>query len=80
MVKAGREHVSKHLPASEEWMERLGNKTLKTFAEYNIDPVAAQGTKDPKEIGKMVKEALIEYLSSGPVVAMVVQGIHAIDM
>ena len=28
----------------------------------------------------MVKGALVEYLTSGPVVAMVVQGIHAIDM
>jgi nucleoside-diphosphate kinase len=80
MVQIGREHAENHLPKSEEWMERLGHKTLKTFAEYGIDPVEAQGTSDPKEIGKMVKEALIEYLTSGPVVAMVVQGIHAIDM
>ncbi len=80
MVQIGREHAEKHLPASEEWMERLGQKTLKTFAEYGIDAVSAQGTDDPKEIGKMVKEALVEYLTSGPVVAMVIQGIHAIDM
>lgn len=80
MVWAGKEHAQKHLPTSEEWMERLGNKTLKTFSEYGIDPIAAQGTSDPKEIGRMVKEALVEYLSSGPVVAMVIQGIHAIDM
>src|SRR6185369_12978273 len=65
---------------SDEWMERLGKKTLKTFEEYGIDAVEAQGTSDPKEIGKMVKGALVEYLTSGPVVAMVIQGIHAIDM
>jgi nucleoside-diphosphate kinase len=80
MMQISPEHAAKHLPASEEWMERLGQKTLKTFAEYNIDAVQAQGTKDPKEIGKMVKQALIEYLQSGPVVALVVEGIHAIDM
>lgn len=80
MIHIGTEHAEKHLPASEEWVERLGNKTLKTFSEYNIDPVEAQGTADPKEIGKMVKKSLIEYLTSGPVVAMVVQGVHAIDM
>jgi len=80
MVQVGTEHINKHLPTSEEWVERLGNKTLKTFTEYGIDPVAAQGTADPKEIGKMVKKSLVEYLTSGPVVAMVVQGIHAIDM
>ncbi len=80
MVQATPNHAEKHLPTSDEWVERLGNKTLKTFAEYNIDPIEAQGTADPKEIGKMVKTSLIEYLSSGPVVAMVIQGIHAIDM
>jgi nucleoside-diphosphate kinase len=80
MVQVGREHLENHFPKSEEWVERLGNKTLKTFTEYQIDPVAAQGTGDPKELGKMVKESLFEYLQSGPVVAIVVQGIHAIDM
>ena len=80
MVQVGDEHIKNHLPKSDEWMERLGNKTLKTFAEYGIDAVQAQGTADPKEIGKMVKHALVEYLTGGPVVAMVVQGIHAIDM
>lgn len=80
MVQVGREHLENHFPKSEEWVERLGTKTLKTFTEYQIDPVEAQGTADPKELGKMVKESLFEYLQSGPVVAFVVQGIHAIDM
>jgi nucleoside-diphosphate kinase len=61
-------------------VERLGQKTMKTFTEYKIDPVEAQGTADTKELGKRVKESLFEYLQSGPVVAMVVEGIHAIDM
>src|SRR3989344_6413597 len=65
MVWAGKDHIYKHLPESEEWMERLGQKTLKTFAEYNIDPLKAQGTTDPKEMGKMVKESLVKYLMSG---------------
>jgi len=80
MVWAGKDHIHKHLPTSDEWMERLGQKTLKTFAEYGIDAITAQGTDNPKEIGQMVKRALVEYLTSGPVVAIVVQGIHAIDM
>ncbi len=80
MVQVGREHLENHFPKSEEWVERLGSKTLKTFNEYQIDPVAAQGTADPKELGKMVKESLFQYLQSGPVVAMVIEGIHAIDM
>ncbi len=80
MVQVGRPHLEDHFPKSDEWVERLGSKTMKTFTEYNIDPVATQGTADLKELGKKVKESLFEYLQSGPVVAMVVEGIHAIDM
>ena len=80
MVWVDRNHLEKHLPSDPAWVERLGEKTLKTFTEYNIDPIAAQGTDNKMEIGTKVKELLFEYLSSGPIVAMVVQGIHAIDM
>lgn len=80
MVMADRARLEKHFPMADEWVERLGNKGLKTFTEYNIDPVKHMGTADPKEIGIKVKESLFEYMLSGPLVAMVVQGIHAIDM
>lgn len=80
MVQVDRKHLESHFPQAEAWVERLGQKTLKTFTEYGIDPVKAQGTDDPKEIGKMVKESLFEYMMSGPIVAIVIQGIHAIDM
>ena len=80
MVQVGREHLENHFPKSEEWMQRLGEKTMKTFTEYGIDPIAAQGTSDTKELGRMVKESLFAYMQSGPIVALVVQGIHAIDM
>jgi nucleoside-diphosphate kinase len=63
-----------------EWMERLGQKTMKTYTEYGIDPVAVQGTADTKELGRMVKESLFLYMQSGPLVALVIEGIHAIDM
>ncbi len=80
MVQVGREHLENHFPKSEEWVERLGQKTMKTYTEYGIDPIAAQGTADTKELGKMVKESLFKYMQSGPIVAVVVEGMHAIDM
>ena len=52
MVQVGRGHLENHFPKSEEWIERLGNKTLKTFTEYQIDPVEAQGTAGPQRIGQ----------------------------
>ena len=80
MVQPTLEHIHKHVPVSEEWIVRLGGKGLKTFKEYNVDPIKELGTDDPKKIGEMVRQNLVDYLVSGPVIATVVQGIHAIDM
>jgi nucleoside-diphosphate kinase len=80
MVAVDREHLENHFPKSDEWSARLGDKGLKTFAEYDLDPQELMGTRDRVEIGKKVKESLFAYMVSGPIVAMVVEGLHAIDM
>jgi nucleoside-diphosphate kinase len=80
MVQVDRAHLENHFPKNDEWRDRLGDKGLKTFAEYNLDPVEHMGTNDRVEIGKKVKESLFEYMLSGPIVAIVVEGLHAIDM
>lgn len=80
MIWATREQLQYHFPKDEEWVGRLGDKGLKTFKEYNLDPVQLLGTDDRYKIGAAVKESLFEYMTSGPIVAMVIQGLHAIDM
>lgn len=80
MVAVDRKHLEKHFPSDPEWVKGLGNKGLKTFAEYKLDPKKLMGSDDPAEIGAKVKESLFDYMTSGPIVAMVVEGIHAIDM
>lgn len=80
MAVVDRALLEKHFPIAEEWSDRLGKKSLSTFTEYNLDPVKHMGSDDPKVIGRQVKESLFEYMLSGPIVAMVIQGIHAIDM
>ena len=80
MIAVDRAHLEKHFPADDEWMARLGDKGLKTFAEYKLDVKEHMGTADRMEIGKQVKESLFEYMTSGPILAMVVEGLHAIDM
>jgi len=80
MFQATPEQVDNHYPKSEEWIRRLGEKTLKNYQEYGFDAKKELGTEDPMEIGKQVRGWLIDYLTSGPMVKMVVEGIHAIDM
>lgn len=80
MEKPTLEHINDHYPKDEKWVERLGEKGFTVFEEYGVDPKEHMGTNDKKEAGTMVREWLVNYLTEAPVVAMVVEGIHAIDM
>lgn len=72
--------IDEHYPTDMAWIERLGHKTLTTYEKYHIDPKKELGSDDPKELGKMVREWLLDYMTSAPLVRMVVQGVHAVDM
>ncbi|MBI2024133.1 nucleoside-diphosphate kinase [Candidatus Giovannonibacteria bacterium] len=80
MIKATEEQVTGHYPKDQAWIRRLGEKSLKTYEKYGIDPIKELGTDNPDEIGKMVRSWIIEYMTSGPIVKIVVEGVHAIDM
>ena len=80
MIKPSLEHLNDHYPKDEEWIERLGGKGFTVFEEYGFDPIDVMGTSDKKEAGKMVREWLMNYMTEAPVIAMVVEGIHAVDM
>ncbi len=80
MVWATKEQINDHYPKDEKWIRRLGEKTKATYKKYNLDPVKEVGTSDELEIGKQVRNWLIDFLSSGPIVKMIVKGIHAVDM
>lgn len=75
------EQVRKHYPMSDEaWVNRLGEKSLSSFENIDAEAEVVLGSTDTKVIGKGVADSLVEFMTSGPVVAMVVEGIQAIDM
>jgi nucleoside-diphosphate kinase len=80
MFKPSYEQMDDHYPKDDKWITRVGQKTLDTYAKYNIDPMEEVGTTDAHEIGIMVRGWLIDFMTSAPLVKMVIQGIHAIDM
>jgi len=80
MFWAKKDQVDRHYPQDEKWIKRLGGKTLQNYAEYNLDAKKELGSDDPLEVGKIVRAWLIDYLTSGPMVKMVIEGIHAINM
>lgn len=74
------EDMDNHYPKDEVWIRRLAQKTFATYEKYGYDPKKEIGTDDELEVGKMVRSWLIDYMTSAPLVRMVVQGIHAVDM
>lgn len=80
MMWVDKAHVAKHYPDDRtELIQGMGEKTLGSYEKYGLDAVEMLGTKDPLEIGKIVNAWNKEFLSSGPVVAMVLEGLHAIE-
>ncbi|MBU3918598.1 nucleoside-diphosphate kinase [Patescibacteria group bacterium] len=80
MFWANKDQIDRHYPQDEKWIKRLGEKTLKNYAEYNFDAKKELGSDDSLVVGGMVRSWLIDYLTSGPMVKMVIEGIHAINM
>lgn len=74
------EDIDSHYPKDEAWITRLGEKTLKTYEQYGHDVVADLGTDKAEEIGPQVRQWLVDHMASAPLVRMVVQGLHAVDM
>lgn len=80
MFQATRKDIDNHYPKDDKWIKRLGEKTLDTYNKYGYDPKKEIGTEDPLEIGKKVRGWLIDFMISAPMVKMIIQGIHAVDI
>jgi nucleoside-diphosphate kinase len=75
------EMVRKHYPTSDEkWITRLGSKAKSGLDGLPLDAKTVYGTDDEKTLGENALRGLIKYMQSGPVVAMVVEGMQSIDM
>lgn len=81
MLTPTKEQVKQHYPMSDEaWVERLGSKCVSGFESLECSIIDVLGTDDKKKLGSDVVDSLIHYMTSGPVVAMVIEGIQAIEM
>ncbi|MDP2874304.1 MAG: nucleoside-diphosphate kinase [bacterium] len=72
---ATREKVEKLYPDDEAWYENCGRKTLEGYQKRGkID------NRSPREIGIWVRGKLIKELVGRPILAMVWQGAHAVEL
>lgn len=78
MYHMTKEEADRFYPSDDEWFVNVGNKTINSYKELGLSVKEEFGTEDPKEIGKVIKTWLTSFVSSGPVVLMVLEGNHAI--
>lgn len=78
LITPSRELVDRHYPNNNKWYIAVGNKSISNFTEQGLNISEVMGTDDALTIGKKIKEWLIDYMTSGPVMAMVLEGNNAI--
>lgn len=80
MLLPSRDLLDRHYPNDQTFLTTIGGKTREAFAAYGLDVRRETGTDDPLSIGRQVRGWLIDYVSSGPVAAFVLEGIHAVSV
>lgn len=76
MIVPSKEMIRKHYTLDPEWMRKTGEKTIASYIKKGLKPP----TEDPIESSTIVLNNLTKYMSSGPVLAMVWQGAHAVGV
>jgi len=79
LVFPTKEMAAGHYSGPDSWIQGMGQKTLDSFQQFGMDVQAELGTENALEIGQMVRGWLIDYVASGPIVAMVLEGVHAVS-
>ncbi len=76
MVIPSRSQALKHYSVDPQWAFKTGTKSIESWKAKGLTPP----TEDPIELAENVRKQLVDFLSSGPVVAMVWQGMNAIGV
>jgi nucleoside-diphosphate kinase len=80
MVRPDESLLLKHYKSDDDaTLKRWGEKTLATYTKYGKNAKKDFGTDDPMELGKLVNKWLFDYVKSGPMLAMILEGRHAVE-
>ena len=76
MTVPSEEKVETHYTIDPNWHRLTGEKTIKSYREKGLQPPS----EDPVAISALILENLKKYLTSGPVIFMVWEGAHAVNI
>lgn len=75
MFVPDRERAVMHYGKSDAWCEEKGNIMISGLKARGEEP-----TKSALEYGREIVEAVISYITVGPIVGLVVEGAHAVEV
>ena len=70
------EMIERHYTLDPLWRKITGEKSIKGYTDKGLKPPI----DDPLEVTRILLEKLKRYMTSGPVIAMVWQGTHAVKI
>lgn len=76
---ADMERLKKHYHKEDDWLTRVGGYVVKDYEAIGLSAKEELGTDEPIELGRKVVEQLLEYVSSGMIVAAVLEGNEAVE-
>ncbi len=69
------ELAGEHYVVTEEWLESSGQRTYDGYVDRGIEP-----PMEPRDLALNTRRKLMETLTAGPVVVMVLEGAHVIEV
>jgi len=76
MMVVDEEHVEKHYTLDPEWRKVTGEKTIAGYKSKGMKPPS----EDPFEITDNILKGLRKYMTSGPIIAMIWEGVHGVGI
>ena len=75
LIRANVDLIGRHYKHDPNWLKSVGAKSKAAYAKRGVIV-----KKEDIEIGEDIRNLLMEYIGSGPVVAMVLEGPHAVEV
>lgn len=76
MIVPNDDFIEKHYTLDPEWRRITGEKTIKSYLDKGLEPPYS----DPYKVTEIILNNMKKFMTSGPVIAMVWQGVHAVKL
>lgn len=76
MILANEDQIERHYTVDPEWKQKTGQRSLESYRTKGIEPP----TNEAEDLGEMVLSKLKKYMTSGPIIAMVFEGMNAVKI